>query len=124
MSQSGDISLPLVPNHALYQAKLRPEYAACCLPRFRGGGPLTGGCLSSPCYSNDVIAFEHQPVRINVYLALADDQTVSWHALHLIGFLPPQDVVRLSVATCSGLGFSMIISFSAQREQGEQCESQ
>jgi hypothetical protein len=23
----------VVPNHALYQAKLRPEYAACCLPR-------------------------------------------------------------------------------------------
>src|SRR6188472_1029748 len=25
--------LKVVPNHALYQAKLRPEYAACCLPR-------------------------------------------------------------------------------------------
>src|SRR5512133_839524 len=38
---------PLFPNHALYQAKLRPEYAACCLPRIlfaRIWGAVAAAC--------------------------------------------------------------------------------
>src|SRR5439155_2018038 len=44
-------------------------------------------------HADDVIAFEHQPVRINIDLSLADDQSRCRDALHLIRLLTFEDVV-------------------------------
>ena len=48
--------------------------------------------ISAPADADHVVAFEHQPVAINVDLALADDQPRGRCALHLPCLLP-QDVI-------------------------------
>jgi hypothetical protein len=38
---------------------------------------------STRFHADNVVAFEHQTVRVDVDLALANDQSRRWHALHL-----------------------------------------